>query len=142
MRDSQREYNGPPLISDTAIQAENDRLMKLQKEFNKIAARWSRIRQEANIKYLGWSNSKLEKMFKEAEEDLVHEDFNHIELKDSIANAEGNNMKFRNYGKTGSGNGFENYTTIDYNNYQSTKVKEIKKMPFYHSRPPLRLQHM
>ena len=47
-------------------------------------------------------------MFKEAKEDLVHEDFNHIELKDSIANAEGNNMKFRNYGKTGSGNGFEN----------------------------------
>jgi hypothetical protein len=108
LRDLQREYNGPPLISDTAIQAENDRLMKLQKEFNKIAARWSRIRQEANIKYLGWSNPKLENMFKEAKEDLVHEDFNHIELKDSIANAEGNNMKFRNYGKTGSGNGFEN----------------------------------
>ena len=108
LRDSQREYKGPPLISDTAIQAESERLMNLQKDFNKIAARWSRIRQEANIKYLGWSNSKLEKMFKEAEEDLVHEDFNQIELKDSIANAEGNTMKFRNYGKTGSGNGFEN----------------------------------
>ena len=82
--------------------------MKLRQDFNKIDARWSKIRQVANIKYLGWSNSKLEKMFKEAEVDLVHQDFSQIELKDSIANAEGNIMKFRNYGKTNSGNGFEN----------------------------------
>ena len=96
------------MISDTAIQAENDRLMKLQKEFNKIAARWSRIRQEANIKYLGWSNSKLEIMLKEAETDLNYQNSSQIELKDSIANAEGNLVKFRDYVKTGSGNGFEN----------------------------------
>ena len=48
LRDSQREYKGPPLISDTAIQAESERLMNLQKDFNKIAARWSRIRKVAN----------------------------------------------------------------------------------------------
>jgi hypothetical protein len=108
LRNSQREYNGPPLILDTAIQAENDRQIELQKEINKISARWSRIRKVANIKYLGWANTKLEKMFKKAKVDLVHEDFNHIKLKESIADAEKNNRKLRNYGKTGSGNGFEN----------------------------------
>ena len=39
LRNSQRKYNGPPLILDTAIQAENDRLTELQKEFNKTSAR-------------------------------------------------------------------------------------------------------
>ena len=107
-RDSQREYKGPPLISGTARQAERKRLRKLRQNFNKVDARWSKIRQEANIKCLGWSNSKLEKMFKEAEVDLVHQDFSQIELKDSIENAEGNIMKFRDYGKTGNGNGLEN----------------------------------
>ena len=47
-------------------------------------------------------------MLKEAETDLNYQDFSQIELKDSIANAEGNLVKFRDYGKTGSGNGFEN----------------------------------
>ena len=107
-RDLLREYNGPPLISDSAIQAEKERLLKLRQDFNTIDARWSKIRQVANIKYLGWSNSKLEIMLKEAETDLNYQDSSQIELKDSIANAEGNLVKFRDYGKTGSGNGFEN----------------------------------
>ena len=89
LRDSQREYKGPPLFSGTARQAERKRLGKLRQNFNKADARWSKIRQEANIKYLGWSNSKLEKMFKEAKMDLVHQDFTQIELKDSIAETEG-----------------------------------------------------
>ena len=107
-RDLLREYNGPPLISDSAIQAENERLLKLRQDFNTIDAKWSKIRQAANIQYLGWSNSKLEIMLKEAETDLNYQDSSQIELKDSIANAEGNLVKFRDYGKTGSGNGFEN----------------------------------
>ena len=97
LRDSQREYKGPPLISGTARQAEKERVMKLRQDFNKIDARWSKIRQVANIKYLGWANTKLEKMFKKAKVDLVHEDFNHIKLKESIADAEKNNRKLRNY---------------------------------------------
>ena len=108
LRNLQRKYNGPPLILDTAIQAENDRLIELQNEFNKASARRSRVRKMANIKYLGWANKKLEKMFEKAKVDLVHEDFNHIKLKESIADAEKINRKIRNYGKTGSGNGFEN----------------------------------
>ena len=77
------------MFSGTARQAERKRLRKLRQNFNKADARWSKIRQEANIKYLGWSNSKLEKMFKEAKVDLVHQDFTQIELKDSIAETEG-----------------------------------------------------
>ena len=108
LRKSQREYNGPPLILESAKKAENDRLVALQKEFNRASARRSRVRKMANIKYLGWANKKLEKMFEKAKVDLLHEDFNHIKLKESIADAEKNNRKLRNYGKTGSGNGFEN----------------------------------
>ena len=84
-----KRIKGPPLFSGTARQAERKRLGKLRQNFNKADARWSKIRQEANIKYLGWSNSKLEKMFKEAKVDLVHQDFTQIELKDSIAETEG-----------------------------------------------------
>ena len=102
LRDLQREYKGPPLFSSPARQAERKRLRKLQQDFNKADARWSKIRQEANIKYLGWSNSKLEKMFKDAKVDLVHLDFAQIELKDSIAETEGTIVKFREYRRTGN----------------------------------------
>ena len=49
-------------------------------------------------------------MFEKAKVDLTHEDFYHINLKESIADAEENNRKLRNHvhGKTGNGNGFEN----------------------------------
>ena len=110
LRKSKREYNGPPLISESAKKAENDRLDALQKEFNRASARRSRVRKMANIRYLGWANKKLEKMFEKAKVDLTHEDFYHINLKESIADAEENNRKLRNHvhGKTGNGNGFEN----------------------------------
>ena len=108
LRKSQKEYNGPPLILESAKKAENDRLVALQKEFNRASARRSRVRKMANIKHLGWANRKLEKMFEKAKVDLVHEDFNHIKLRESIAEAEENNRKLRNHdhGKTGNGNGY------------------------------------
>ena len=36
LRKSKREYNGPPLILESAKKAENDRLDALQKEFNMV----------------------------------------------------------------------------------------------------------
>ena len=42
------------------------------------------IRQYANIKYLAWSNIKIEEMFKDAKLDLVFEDFDQFELKENI----------------------------------------------------------
>ena len=96
------------LILESAIQAENDRLIVLQKEFNKASARRSRVRKMANIKHLGWANRKLEKMFEKAKVELNHEDFYRINFKKSIADAEENNRKLRNHdhGKTGNGNGY------------------------------------
>ena len=108
VRKSQRKYNGPPLILESAKKAENDRLDALQKVLNRASARRSRVRKMANIKYLGWANRKLEKMYEKSKVDLVHEDFNHIKLRESIAEAEENNRKLRNHdhGKTGNGNGY------------------------------------
>ena len=67
-------------------------------------------------------------MFEKAKVDLTHEDFYHINLKESIADAEENNRKLCNHvhGKTGNGNGFENPPQSTKNNYQSTTVKETK----------------
>jgi hypothetical protein len=81
LRNSQRKYNGPPLILDTAIQAENDRQIELQKEFNKISARWSRIRKVANIKYLGWANTKLEKNVQESQSGFSPRGFQPYQIK-------------------------------------------------------------
>ena len=66
LRASQRDYKGPPLNSDAARKAENDRQNKLRRDFNIADARWSKIKREANIIYFGWSNSKLEKMTQDA----------------------------------------------------------------------------
>ena len=53
MRASLRAYKGPSLTSYSAKEAENDRQKKFRKDFNKIDARWSKIKREANIIYLG-----------------------------------------------------------------------------------------
>ena len=84
MRDTQREYKGQPLFSDAAREEENKRQNNLRLEFNRADARWTRIRQYANIKYLAWSNIKIEEMFKDAKLDLVFEDFDQFELKENI----------------------------------------------------------
>ena len=103
MRASQRAYKGPLLFSDTARQAEKNRKKKLRRDFNKADARWSKVKREANIIYFGWSNSKLEKMSQEAKWDILNQDLAQIELKDSIAVAEGNIEKFCENRRTGNG---------------------------------------
>ena len=50
LRDSQREYKGPPLNSSTARQAERKRLMKLRQNFNKVNARWSKVKAVVSLK--------------------------------------------------------------------------------------------
>ena len=103
LRASQRAYKGPLLFSDTARQAEKNRKKKLRRDFNKADARWSKVKREANIIYFGWSSSKLEKMSQEAKWDILNQDLAQIELKDSIAVAEGNIEKFCENRRTGNG---------------------------------------
>ena len=100
-----RVYRGPPLNSYKAKKAENDRLQKLQREFNKTSARWSHIKREANIAYLEWSNNQLEKMSKDADLEIMHQNLKHIKLKDSIAKAEEHIVKHRELNETTTGNG-------------------------------------
>ena len=100
-----RVYRGPPLNSYKAKKAENERLQKLQREFNKTSARWSHIKREANIAYLEWSNNQLEKMSKDADLEIMHQDLKQIKLKDSITKAEKYTMKHREFNETTTGNG-------------------------------------
>ena len=104
-RASLRIYRGPPLNSYKAKKAENDRLQKLQREFNKTSARWSHIKREANIAYLEWSNIQLEKISKDADLEIMHQDLKLIELKDSIAMAEKHKKILREFSETTTGNG-------------------------------------
>ena len=68
-RASKRIYTGPPLMNRKAIKAEETRQKQLTAEFNKVATRWTIVRQRANIKYLKWSNKQLENGLKDAEFD-------------------------------------------------------------------------
>ena len=104
MRASLRDYKGPPLTSNSARKAENDQQKKFRKDFNKIDARWSKIKREANIIYLGWSNSKLEKMTEDANLEILDQEVAQLELQESI-NAKAVNIKnFQAKRGTGSGN--------------------------------------
>ena len=133
LRKSQREYNGPPLILESAKKAENDRLDALQKVFNRASARRSRVRKMANIKYLGWANRKLEKMYEKSKVDLVHEDFNHFQLRESIAEAEENNRKLQKLAKTTKNDQQQkNNKEHDKNNKQTQKQQKSEE-----SRPDL-----
>ena len=62
-----RRYKGPPIVSDEAMEAENKRLHDLRKQFNEEAARWSKIKREAEIAYQEWLNPILTKMADEAD---------------------------------------------------------------------------
>ena len=72
------------LQSYKAIKAENKRLLELQKKFNRISARWSHVKREANIIYLAWSNKMLEKQSTDADWELLQIDLETHELNMSI----------------------------------------------------------
>ena len=108
VRKSKRNYEGPPLVLESAKTAEKVRLDEIRKEFNRASARRSRVRKVANIRYLYWANRKLERMFEKSKEELNIENFYSINFKKSIADAEENNKILRNHvhGMTGNGNGY------------------------------------
>ena len=108
MRKSKRNYEGPPLVLESAKTAEKERLEEIRKEFNRASARRSRVRKVAKVRYLHWANRKLEKMFEKSKEELKIENFYSTNYKKSIADAEENNKILRNqvHGKTGNGNGY------------------------------------
>jgi len=108
MRKSKRNYNGPPLVLESAKTAEKVRLDEIRKEFNRASARRSRVRKVAKVRYLYWANRKLEKMFEKSKEELKIENFYSANYKKSIADAEENNKILRNHvhGMTGNGNGY------------------------------------
>ena len=86
MRAKARAYMGPPLQTRKAIKAEETRQIQLTKEFNKVAARWSRVKQEANIKFLKWSNNELENQMRNAEFDDMETDIKRGNVRESITN--------------------------------------------------------
>ena len=108
MRKSKRNYNGPPLVLESAKTAEKVRLDEIRKEFNRASARRSRVRKVAKVRYLHWANRKLEKMFEKSKEELKIENFYSTNYKKSITAAVENNKILRNqvHGKTGNGNGY------------------------------------
>ena len=110
MRKSKRDYNGPPLVSESDKEAERVRKDGIRKEFNRASARRSRVRKVANTRYFYWSNRKLEKMLEKSKEELYRENFFNTHIKKAIADAEENRNTLRSHvhTMTGNGNGFEN----------------------------------
>ena len=110
MRKSKRNYNGPPLVSESDKEAERVRKDGIRKEFNRASARRSRVRKVANTRYFYWSNKKLEKMLEKSKEELYRENFLNTHIKKAMSDAEENRNTLRNqvHTMTGNGNGFEN----------------------------------
>ena len=59
MRDTERQYKGPLLFSDEVREEERKRQISLRKKFNRADARWSQIREEAELRFYAWANVEL-----------------------------------------------------------------------------------
>ena len=59
-RAAKRAHKGPPLITQRAIKAKNNRQMKLKRQFNKEAAEWTAVRKKAKMAYFIQNNSERE----------------------------------------------------------------------------------
>ena len=92
MRDTERQYKGPLLFSDEVREEERKRQISLRKKFNRADARWSQIKEEAELKFYAWANVELESMIQVKTEDLDLElanlDVARFELEDKIAERE------------------------------------------------------
>ena len=108
MRETERLYKGPQLSSEEDIEEERKRQVGLRKKFNRADARWSLVRDEAELKYYAWANVLLESMIKAKTEDLDLElanlDVACLELQDKIAERENILESLRKLRKTGNGN--------------------------------------
>ena len=89
IRDTEREYKGPLIFNDEVREKEKQRQIKLRKKFNNADARWTLVREEAELKFFAWANNELESMLQVKREDLDLElanlDVAHLELDDKIA---------------------------------------------------------
>ena len=89
IRDTEREYKGPLIFTDEIREKEKQRQIKLRKKFKKADARWTLVREEAELKFFAWANNEMESMLQVKREDLDLElanlDVAHLELDDKIA---------------------------------------------------------
>ena len=108
MRDTERQYKGPLLFSDEVREEERKRQISLRKKFNRADARWSQIKEEAELKFYAWANVELESMIQVKTEDLDLElanlDVARFELEDKIAERESILESLRIIRKAGYGN--------------------------------------
>ena len=108
MRDTERQYKGPLLFSDEVREEERKRQISLRKKFNKADARWTQIKEEAELKFYAWANVELESMIQVKTEDLDLElanlDVARFELEDKIAERESILESLRIIRKAGYGN--------------------------------------
>ena len=108
MRDTERLYRGPQLSSEEDIEEKRKRQAGLRKKFNRADARWSLVREEAELKYFTWANVVLESRIKAKQEDLDFQladlDVACLELQDKITEKENILESLRKLRKSGNGN--------------------------------------
>ena len=108
MRETERLYKGPQLSSEEDIEEKRKRQAGLRKKFNRADARWSLVREEAELKYFTWANVVLESRIKAKQEDLDFQladlDVACLELQDKITEKENILESLRKLRKSGNGN--------------------------------------
>ena len=80
---------GPLIFTDEIREKENQRQIKLRKKFNNADARWTQVREEAELKFFAWANNELEAMLQVKRDDLDMEhailDVAYLEVVDKMA---------------------------------------------------------
>ena len=108
IRDTERKYVGPLIFNDEIREQEKQRLLKLRKKFKKADARWTLVREEAEMKFYAWANIELEAMLQVKKDDLDMEhailDVAYLEVVDKMAEREFFLEKINDLRKAGNGN--------------------------------------
>ena len=84
-RAAKRAYKGPPLITQRAIKAQNNRQMKLHRQFNKEAAEWTVVRKKAKMAYFIQNNSEREAILENLGFDLIEATMKNDQLREASA---------------------------------------------------------
>ena len=97
-RAAKRAHKGPPLITQRAIKAKNNRQMKLKRQFNKEAAEWTAVRKKAKMAYFIQNNSEREAILESLGFDLIEATMKNDRLREASAQklAEVSNFKSLN----------------------------------------------
>ena len=108
IRDTERKYVGPLIFNDEIREQEKQRLIKLRKKFKKADARWTLVREEAELKFFAWANNELETMLQVKRDDLDMEhailDVAYLEVVDKMAEREFFLEKINDLRNAGNGN--------------------------------------